>query len=148
MLANNTRNDYYVDHLSAQHGIDIPSMRRTTDAWYLKRKTNNTLRSHIVQEAAELNELNTKISQLEGCLAVEPPAVPYQSRHGFDVTTIFETDQAQLPSKKSDLVTYLRDMRAERNKAGALYTRPGVTDTREAVLDDLETLLDELLDEE
>lgn len=141
-LNNNTRRDFRVDHLSTAHGIDIPSKIRTNELVYLKRKTEAVLRMHIAQEAEELNELNAKIRHLECLLNLDARVVGYKSRHGFDTRTIFETNQALLPPKKMDLVSYLQRIRNTRNQAGSLYTKPGVMDIRDGVLDDLEMLMD------
>ncbi|KAG6358397.1 hypothetical protein INS49_014281 [Diaporthe citri] len=141
-LNNNTRPDFRIDHLSTAHGIDIPAKIRTTEFNYLKRKTEGTLKLHIVQEAKQLNELNTKIRRVECLLNLDARVPYYQSRHGFDTHTVFQTDQAQLPPKKVDLVYYLQRIRNTRNQVGSLHTKPGVMDTRDGVLDDLEMLMD------
>lgn len=140
-LNQNTRPDFLTDHLSSAHGIDIPSKVRTAEFTFLKRKTEGTLRLHIEQEAKELNELNTQIRRVECFLVMEARAVDYRSRHGFDVHTIFETNQALLPPKKHDLVSYLQRIRNTRNQVGSLHTKPGVVDTRDGVLDDLQKLM-------
>lgn len=140
-LASNTRKDAYVDHLSSQHGVDVISKKMTTEVSYLKRKTADTLLKHIEKEGNELNELNTMILDIEDWFAQHPPAVPYQSCHGLDVTLVFETDPAQLPGTRSGLVAELVNIREERKKLGELNTMRGVWDVREAVYDDLNKLL-------
>jgi hypothetical protein len=142
MLGTNTRYDYYVDHLNRVHGIDQPSMMRTTERWYLEAKNKAILEMHVVQEARELNELNAQIRNLEICLASDPPPGGYTSRHGFDVRTSFATVLARLPQTKAGLVVNLQEIRNCRNEVGMLFTKPGVADTRDGVLNDLETLLD------
>lgn len=144
MLANNTRSDRKVAHLSRVHGIDPPSMLRTTEWWFLEVKNKDILEMHVAQEARELNELNTRIRNLEYCLVGDNGGTAYFSCHDLDVWTEWTTDLASINHRrtKNDLVDYLQSIRNCRNQVGPLYTRPWVVDTREGILDDLETLLD------
>lgn len=143
-LANNTRSDHKVEHLSRVHGIDPPSLLRTTVGWYLEAKNKDILEMHVAHEARELNELNKKIRNLESCLIGDNRGTAYTSCHELDVRTEWRTDLASsnLPHTKHDLVDYLQTIRNCRNQLGELYTRSGVVDTRDGILDDLETLLD------
>lgn len=70
-------------------------MQQTTKPKHLKRKINQTLKLHIVEEAGELNEINKPIRDIEAHFARYPPAMPYESCHGWDVS-IFETDMDRL----------------------------------------------------
>jgi hypothetical protein len=140
MMDDNTRQEVYLTHLTTHHGIQVPSRLRSIEDWYLKGKTPEVLRIHVVQEAQELNELNKRIRDLEACIAADPPSGGYTSVHGFDVNTLYTT--AAIPRDKDGLVSLLKEIRADRNQLGSLYTRPGVMATRGAVLDDLEKLLD------
>lgn len=142
-LNNNTRVDFLTDHLSSFHGIDVPSKMRTTDYLYLKRKSPQVLKQHIAKEATELNELNTKIRRVECMLHMSNITIGdryYKSRHGFDLHTPFDTDDARLP-KKPDLIAHLQRIRNTRNEVGFLYTMAGEKDTRDGVLDELEMLM-------
>lgn len=142
-LNNNTRFDRFTDHLSSVHGIDVPSRMRTTDYLYLKRKKDEVLKQHIAEEATELNELNTKIRHVECMLHMSHVTIGgrwYKSRHGFDLHTPFDTDDARLP-KKPDLISHLQRIRNTRNEVGSLCTMAGEKDTRDGVLDELEMLM-------
>lgn len=140
-LNNNTRLDFKADHLSMYHGIDAPSRIRTTDFNYIRRKRMEVLKQHILQEAAELNELNRRIRWSECFLFCSFPAIEYTSRHGLDVYTVFQTNPDRLPAKKGNLALYLQRVRNTRNQVGSMYTRPGVKDTRDGIADDLEILM-------
>lgn len=144
-LNNNTRADVIIDHLSMTHGIDAPSRKRTSDVNYLRRKKEGVLIQHIVQEAAELNWLNSKIRRLECLLNLSSPPIPYKSRHGLDIYTVFETDPSLLPATKADLISYLQDIRITRNQVGWLYTKHDAKDIRDGIADELETLMGELM---
>lgn len=139
----NFRLDKLNDHMSSFHGVDIPAKMRSTKESYLKRKKNEFLRQDIAHDSAELNQLNAKIRHAEHLLLERPPpfGIQYQSFHGLDVATTFETDPAKMPKDKTGLVRYLQDVRNARNEQGQLCTKAGVMDTREAVLKELETLL-------
>lgn len=142
-LNNNTRPDFATDHLSMFHGIDVPSRMRTTDYRYLKRKRDAVLKQHIMEEATELNELNTRIRHVECMLQMSHVTIDdrwYKSRHGFDLLTPFDTDDARLP-KKPDLISHLQRIRNTRNEVGPLCTMAGEKDTRDGVLDELEMLM-------
>ncbi|KAK7702631.1 hypothetical protein SLS64_009594 [Diaporthe eres] len=102
------------------------ALMRTTEFefLYLKRQNKGVLRQHIVQEAKELNELNTRFRRVECWLAMDARPVSYKSLHGSNIHTVFETDHAQhIP--KIDLVYRLQRIRNTRNQVGSLYTKPG-----------------------
>ncbi|KAG6361056.1 hypothetical protein INS49_009276 [Diaporthe citri] len=135
-----------VDHLAYQHGIDNPANRHTLREAHVVKMHGNVVAQHLVQDAAELNDLMANILAVERKICGLNPG--YQGRHGLPVIGRWETDRnhssfnmnGKQGQTKQALVDKLVGLRMAGLRQGRLYSREG-WGTYGEVLADLEGVL-------
>lgn len=113
MLQLNTRNAPLEDHLSRDHGIDIPRRFETNDRTYLQRKSVQTLKQHLAIDGQAINAYKDRIENAETRL--RNINLAYTSTHSLDLAMRWQTGQEAINGlgAKAALVAELVTMRTD-----------------------------------